>query len=158
VLVFVIEHPRRGLILVGTGLNHKIADDAEHYLGTFRASLGTPAMEKDQHILAQLKRAKLPGEKVRHIILPDLRFDHTGELASFPAAQPVVASAEYEAATDEQERTLSFSREYDEVREWRFIDFAGAKPLATLPAHPGLLYYRRVLFIGPDGGAARRLA
>jgi len=158
VLVFVIEHPRRGLILVGTGLNRKIADDAEHYLGTFRASLGTPAMEKDQHILAQLKRARLPGEKVRHIILPDLRFDHTGELASFPAAQPVVASAEYEAATDEQERTLSFSREYDEVREWRFIDFAGAKPLATFRAHRDLFNDGSVLLIDASGVTAGGLA
>jgi len=158
VLVFVIEHPRRGLVLVGTGLNRKIADDAEHYLGTFRASLGTPATEKNQNILSQLKRAKLPGEKVRHIILPDLRFDHTGELASFPAAQPVVASAEYEVATGEQERTLSLSQEYDGVREWRFIDFAGAKPLATFQAHRDLFNDGSVLLIDASGATAGGLA
>src|SRR5262249_60667590 len=114
-------------------------------------------MEKDQHILAQLKRAKLPGEKVRHIILPDLRFDHTGELASFPAAQPVVASAEYEAATDEQERTLSFSREYDEVREWRFVDFSRGEPPSILPARPRPLYCCGVLLNQLCGGDSGRV-
>lgn len=158
VLVFVIEHPRQGLILVGTGLNRKIADDAEHYLGAFRASFGTPAMEKGQNILAQLKRAKLPSEKVRHIILPDLRFDHTGELARFPLAQPIVASAEYEAATDEKDSTLSLSQEYDEVRDWRFIDFAGAKPLGTFQAQRDLFNDGSVLLIDASGATAGGLA
>jgi N-acyl homoserine lactone hydrolase len=158
ILVFVIEHPRQGLILVGTGLNRKIADDAEHYLGAFRASFGTPAMEKGQNILSQLKRAKLPAEKVRYTILPDLRFDHTGELASFPSAQPIVASAEYEAATDETDNTFSLSQEYDEVREWRFIDFAGAKPLGTFQAHRDLFNDGSVLLIDASGATAGGLA
>src|SRR5712692_8563969 len=134
ILVFVIEHPRHGLILVGTGLNRKIADNAERYMGTFRTSAGTPMMEKGQDILSQLKRAKLPGEKVRHIILLDLRLDHTGELESFPLARPIVASAEYEAATDEKDSALSLPKEYDDVHQWRFIDFAGTAPLGTFRA------------------------
>ncbi|HEV8713589.1 MAG TPA: MBL fold metallo-hydrolase [Candidatus Binatia bacterium] len=158
ILVFVIEHPRRGLILVGTGLNRKIADDTERYLGAFRASLGTPAMEKGQDILAQLKRAKLPAAKVRYIILPDLRFDHTGALASFPSAQPVVSSAEYEAATDEKESPLSLSKEYAEVREWRFIDFAGAQPLGTFLAHRDLFNDGSVLLLDASGATAGGLA
>ena len=158
ILVFVIEHPRHGLILVGTGLNRKIADNAERYMGTFRTSAGTPVMEKGQDILSQLKRAKLPGEKVRHIILPDLRLDHTGELESFPLAQPIVASAEYEAATDEQESALSLSKEYDDVHQWRFIDFAGAEPLGTFRAHRDLFGDGSVLLIDAAGATAGGLA
>jgi len=158
ILVFVIEHPRHGLILVGTGLNRKIADNAERYMGTFRTSAGTPVMEKGQDILSQLKRAKLPGEKVRHIILPDLRLDHTGELESFPLTRPIVASAEYEAATDEQESALSLSKEYDDVHQWRFIDFAGAEPLGTFRAHRDLFGDGSVLLIDAAGATAGGLA
>src|SRR5215510_11982310 len=158
ILVFVIEHPRYGLILVGTGLNRKIADGAERYLGAFRTSLGAPRMEKGQDILSQFKRAKLPGEKVRYIILPDLRLDHTGELESFPLAQPIVASAEYEAAMDEQENAFSLSQEYDKVREWRFIDFVGAKPLGTFRMHRDLLGDSSVLLIDVTGATAGGLA
>ncbi len=158
ILVFVIEHPRHGLILLGTGLNRKIADDAERYMGTFRTSAGTPVMEEGQDILSQLKRAKLPGKKVRHIILPDLRLDHTGELESFPLAQPIVASAEYEAATDEKERALSLPKEYDDVRAWRFIDFAGTEPLGTFRAHRDLFGDGSVLLIDATGATAGGLA
>jgi len=158
ILVFVIEHPRYGLILVGTGLNRKIADGAERYLGAFRTSLGAPRMEKGQDILSQFKRAKLPGEKVRYIILPDLRLDHTGELESFPVAQPIVASAEYEAAMDEQENAFSLPQEYDKVREWRFIDFVGAKPLGTFRIHRDLLGDSSVLLIDVTGATAGGLA
>src|SRR6266849_1204595 len=158
ILVFVIEHPRHGLILVGTGLNRKIADDAERYMGAFRTSVGTPAMEKGQDILSQLKRAKLPGEKVRHIILPDLRLDHTGELASFPLAQPIVASAEYQTATDEKDSALTLPKEYDDVRAWQFIDFAGTAPLGTFRAHRDLFGDGSVLLIDATGATAGGLA
>jgi hypothetical protein len=158
VLVFVIEHPRHGLILVGTGLNRKIADDAEHYMGAFRASVGTPVMEKGQDILSQLKRAKLAGEKIRHLILSDLRLDHTGELESFPLAQPVVTLAEYEAATDEKDRALSLPKEYDDVRAWRFIDFAGAEPLGTFRAYRDLFGDGSILLIDAAGATAGGLA
>jgi hypothetical protein len=158
ILVFVIEHPRHGLILVGTGLNRKIADDAGRYLGAFRASLGTPVMEKEQDILSQLKRAKLPDEKVRHLILPDLRLDHTGEVKSFPSAQPIVASTEYEAMTDEEDSTFSLPKEYDTVREWRFIDFVGAKPLGTFRAYRDLFGDGSVLLIDAAGATAGGLA
>ena len=158
ILVFVIEHPRYGLILVGTGLNRQIADDAERYLGGFRISLGTLVMAKQQDILSQLKRAKLPGTKVRSIILPDLRLDHAGELASFPAAQPIVTSAEYEAAMNEKDGTLYVSEEYDDVREWRFIDFVGAQPLATFRAHRDLFNDGSVLLIDASGATAGGLA
>src|SRR5207237_4072351 len=90
ILVFVIEHPRHGLIRVGTGLNREIADNPEQYLGVLLTSLGSPAMEKGQDILSQLQRAKLPDDRVRYLILPDLQLDHTGELESFPSAQAIV--------------------------------------------------------------------
>ncbi|MBI3302552.1 MAG: MBL fold metallo-hydrolase [Deltaproteobacteria bacterium] len=158
ILVFAIEHPRQGLILVGTGLNRQIAGHPDRYLGAFRTSLGSPTMAKGQDILSQLKNTKLPNEKVRHVILPDLRLDHTGELESFPFAQVIVASAEHNAATDQEESALSLSKEYDNVRAWRFIDFAGAGPLGTFRAHRDLFGDGSVLLINAAGATAGSLA
>jgi len=158
ILVFAIEHPRRGLILVGTGLNHNIANNGERYLGALPSSLSTLTMAEGQDILAQLKRAKLPDSRVHHIILPDLRFDHAGELESFSSAQPIVASTEYNAATEQEGDALYLSREYDGIREWRFIDFAGAGPLGTFRAHRDLFGDGSVLLIDAAGATAGGLA
>jgi len=158
ILVFVLEHPRYGLILVGTGLNQKIADNPERYLGTFGASLSTLTMAKDQDIVAQLKRAKLSENRVRSIILPDLQFDHTGELESFAAAQRIVASAEHEAAAEQGETGFYLPKEYDNVREWRFIDFVDAAPLGTFRAHRDLFGDGSVLLIDAAGATAGGLA
>lgn len=157
IMVFVIEHPRQGLILFGTGLNHEIADDPERYLGGFVNSLGSPEMEQGQDIGSQLKKAKLSDKKVRAIILPDLRFDHTGELESFPLAQAIVTSAEQTAATDQQRR-LSLTKEYDNVSKWKTIDFVGAGPLGTFPAHRDLFSDGSVLLLDATGATAGGLA
>jgi len=158
ILVFVIEHPRRGLILVGTGLNREITDDPERYLGVLLTSLGSPVMEKGQDILSQLQRAKLPNERVRYLILPDLQLDHTGELESFPSAQAIVTSTEHNAAIDQEGTGLYLTKEYDNVRKWRFIDFAGAKPLGTFRAHQDLFGDGSVLLIDAAGATAGGLA
>lgn len=158
ILVFVIEHPRQGLILVGTGLNRHIADRPERYLGALLTSLGHPEMEKGQEIVAQLKRAKLPDEKVRHLILPDLRLDHTGEMESYPAAQAIAAATEHNLATDQEGTGLYLAKEYDNVREWRFIDFTGAQPLGTFRAHRDLFGDGSVLLLDAAGATAGGLA
>lgn len=158
IVVFVIEHPRRGLILVGTGLNHGFANGTEQYLGALPSSLSTLTMAKEQDILAQLKRAKLPESRVRHIILPDLRFDHAGELESFSSAQPIVASVEYNTAIEQEGDVLYLSREYDDIRDWRFIDFAGAGPLGTFRAHRDLFGDGSILLIDAAGATAGGLA
>jgi glyoxylase-like metal-dependent hydrolase (beta-lactamase superfamily II) len=158
VLAFVIEHPRQGLILVGTGLNRKIADEPERYLGALGGTLSAVEMAKDQNFPAQLKRAKLPEKRVRSVILPDLRFTHTGEIQSFPAAQRIATSAEHQAATEQGEEYLYLAKEYDHLRDWRFIDFAGAEPVGTFRAHRDLFGDGSVLLIDAAGATAGGLA
>ena len=133
ILVFGIEHPKHGLILVGTGFNRVIAQDAEHYLGGFRSAIGVPHMEPEQDILSQLKAAQLSPDNVGFVIMPDLRLDHTGELESFPHATVVVASAEHTAAISSSHFGLYLQDEFDQVGEWQFVDFTTSKPLGTLP-------------------------
>lgn len=158
ILVFAIEHPRHGVILVGTGLSRAVAQEAESYLGAFRTAIGSPTMAEGQDLFSQLTYANLSEKRVRTIILPDLRFSHTGELENFPTAQVVVSSAEYTAATEEEESALSISDEYDGVKQWRFIDFAGAEPLGTFRAHRDLFGDGSVLLIDVSGATAGGMA
>lgn len=158
IVAFVIEHPRHGLLLFGTGLNHEIAAGSQAYLGTLLTVLGDLDMEEEQDLPSQLEAAQLPPAMVRYVILPDLRFDHTGELESFPEASAVVASAEYTAVADRVGVGLSLAKEYDGVQEWQFVDFGGAEPLGTFQAHTDLLRDGSVLLLDAAGVTAGGLA
>ena len=70
ILVFGIEHPKQGLILVGTGLNRGLAEDAPRYLGPVRSIFGQADMRPGQDILSQFKTAQLSAERVKFVILP----------------------------------------------------------------------------------------
>jgi glyoxylase-like metal-dependent hydrolase (beta-lactamase superfamily II) len=158
IVVFAIEHPQQGIILVGTGLSRGVAQEAESYLGAFRTAIGSPTMAEGQDIFSQLTDANLSEKRVRTIILPDLRFSHTGELENFSTVQVVVSAAEYTAAIEEEESALSISDEYDGVKQWRFIDFAGAEPLGTFRAHRDLFGDGSVLLIDVTGATAGGMA
>ena len=158
VLVFAIEHPHQGIILVGTGLSRGVISGAESYLGTFRTALGSLSVDEGQDILSQLESADLSVDKVRNIILLDLRFSHTGELENFPQAQVMVSSAEYTAAMEEGESALSISDEYDGVKQWQLIDFTDPQPLGTFSAHRDVFGDGSVLVIDVSGATPGGLA
>lgn len=158
VLTFAIEHPSKGVILVGAGLSRGVIDNADGYLGIFRTAIGSPTMAEGQDVLSQLESAGLSEEQVRDIILPDLRFSHTGELENFPNARVIVSSMEYITTTEEGESALSLSDEYDGVKQWQFIDFSGAEPLGTFRAHRDLFGDGSVLLIDIAGATPGGLA
>lgn len=158
VLVFAIEHPRQGIILFGTGLNRALADDSAQHLQGWLTILGKPTMAQGQEITTQLSKAKLSQEKVRHVILPDLRFDHTGEVESFPTTPVIVAVSEHLAATGSDADYLSLSEEYDQVRTWQFVNFTDATPLGTFSAHRDLFEDGSILILDATGTTAGGLA
>jgi hypothetical protein len=158
ILVFAIEHPRHGVILFGTGLNRAMVSDSAGYLKGWLAILGQPTMAEGQEITAQLPKAKLPPEKVRHVILPDLRFDHTGEVESFPTAQMIVSAAEHFTAMGPDADRFSLSEEYDQVRTWQFANFTDAPPLGTFQAHRDLFEDGSILLLDVTGATTGGLA
>ena len=158
VLVFAVEHPRQGIVLIGSGLSRGVMSEAESYLGAFRTAMGSLTMEEGQDILSQLESANLSVENVHNIILPDLRFSHTGELENFPHARAIVSSAEYAVAMEEGESALSISDEYDGVQQWQFIDFAGSQPLGTFVAHQDLFGDGSILLLDVAGATPGGLA
>ena len=158
ILVFGIEHPQHGLILVGTGLNRVIAQDAEHYLGGFRSALGAAHMEPEQDIVSQLEAAQFSPDKVGFVVLPDLRLDHTGELESFPHATVVVTSAEHTAAISSSNFGLYLQDDFDQVGEWQFVDFTTSNPLGTFRAVQDVFGDGSVELIDVTGATAGGLA
>ena len=162
VLVFAIQHPHRGLILVGTGLNRALADSVadgpQTYLETPLSVLGRARLSAGQDIVAQLQAARLPADETTHIILPDLRPDHAGELEHFSGATAVVTSAQHAAAIGQTGLGAYLPKEYDQVAQWQFIDFGQAEPLGLLPAAQDLFGDGSVILLDASGMTAGGLA
>lgn len=158
VLVFVIEHPTQGLVLFGTGLNHDIVENSEAYLEAVLAAVGKAKLEDGQHIVAQLETARLAADRVTHIIMPDLRPDHAGELEHFSEAVAVVTQAEHTAAIGQSELGGYLPKEYDHVTKWKFINFGHAEPLGMFVDHQDLFGDGSVVLLDATGMTAGGLA
>ena len=161
ILVFGIEHPKHGLVLVGTGLNRAMAEDAPRYLGQFRAALGRADMQPGQDILSQLKTAQLSVATVKFIIMPDLRLDHTGELERMSQAAVVVTREEHAAALSSSPIGtigLYMPREFDDIPTWQFVHFSADAPLGTFARSHDLFGDGSIELIDVTGATAGGLA
>lgn len=158
VLVFVIEHPKQGLVLFGTGLNPAIAENSETYLQPILAAVGKAELEDGQHIVAQLETARLEADRVTHVIMPDLRLDHAGELEYFSEAIAVVTTTEHATAIGQTGLTGYLPKEYDHVATWKFIEFGPAQPLGMFVDHQDLFGDRSVVLLDATGVTAGGLA
>ena len=158
ILVFGIEHPKQGLVLVGTGLNRELAEDAPRYLGPFRSIFGQADVQPGQDILSQLKTAQLSAERVKFVILPDLRLDHTGELESLSQATAVVTREEHAAALSSSPLGLYIADEFDQVASWQFVDFSTDTSLGTFARSHDLFGDGSIELIDVAGATAGGLA
>ena len=158
ILVFGIEHPKQGLVLVGTGLNRGLAEDAPRYLGPVRSVFGQADMQPGQDILSQLKTAQLSAQRVKLVVLPDLRLDHTGELESLSQAAAVVTREEHVAALSSSTLGLYMADEFDQVEKWQFVDFSPAPPLGTFARSHDLFGDGSIELIDVAGATAGGLA
>ena len=158
ILVFGIEHPKQGLVLVGTGLNRGLAEDAPRYLGPVRSVFGQADMQPGQDILSQLKTAQISAERVKSVILPDLRLDHSGELESLSQAAAVVTREEHVAALGSSPLGLYMADEFDQVEKWQFVDFSTAPPLGTFAGSHDLFGDGSIELIDVAGATAGGLA
>ena len=158
ILVFGIEHPKQGLVLVGTGLNRGLAEDAPRYLGPVRSVFGQADVQPGQDILSQLKTAQLSAERVKVVILPDLRLDHTGELEGLSQAAAVVTREEHAAALSSSTLGLYMADEFDQVEKWQFVDFSTAPPLGTFARSHDLFGDGSIELIDVAGATAGGLA
>jgi len=148
---FLIEHPRAGLLVVGTGLAPALGTAPEKHLGWFLAALADAKVVKGQDLVSQMKAAGFDPEQVRRMILPDCRFTATGQVAHFPEAEAVVAKAERAWAL--QGGLASAVRREDllAIHRWAAVDFAEGEPLGTFSRAHDLLGDGSVLLLDVPG-------
>lgn len=145
-----VEHPQQGVVLFNTGLNPK-PDEAPSWLGF----LGMDVLP-GKDLKSQMHDAGFKPEAVRWIIMSSLRFDRTGEVEAFPNARVVVTKAEQEYAR-RGGRGYQLSA-FDDVANWKFIDFASATALATFPVHVDLFGDGSCLLLDASGSTPGALA
>lgn len=87
--VYLIEHPREGLILIDCGFSYShLPDDMK----------GNIACSPNQRLTVQLKELGYSPEEVNHVILSHLHFDHAGQMMDFPNAVFHMRKSEWSAA------------------------------------------------------------
>lgn len=129
---FVIEHPRAGPIVVGTGLSPALRDAPEQHFGWLLTQLLRPSVGEREDLGSQLEAAGFAPSRVRRVILPDCRFPQTGGLFMFREAEVLAGRADREWALRSNLAAGVQREDLLAVQRWDPVDFATAKPLGTL--------------------------
>ncbi|WP_078429400.1 N-acyl homoserine lactonase family protein [Alkalihalobacterium alkalinitrilicum] len=127
--VYIIEHPRKGLILFDTGINYNVADPeaAERYWGPgLRDAFGCN-MTRDDAIDRQLVKLGYKTEDVKYVILSHLHLDHAGGMCHFPNATFVVQKNELRHAwwPDPWTSLVYCLNDYKDTRGYNFLQING---------------------------------
>jgi N-acyl homoserine lactone hydrolase len=158
VQMFLLE-TNRGYVLIDTGNDPNVINDAEGTWGVPLVRAATPIMEDRHHPYAQLKLLGLGADDIKMVIYTHLHHDHCGGARFFPDALHVVQKAEYRWAnyldrfanfpyvrTDFDHRNLKW-----QLAEGDWCIFPGVHLVAT-PGHtPG--HQSIALWDVPDVGS-----
>jgi glyoxylase-like metal-dependent hydrolase (beta-lactamase superfamily II) len=136
---FVIEHPRAGAILVGTGLSPALREQPERHLGWLLARVARPSVEEGDDLRSQLEAAGFAPARIRRVILPDCRFPQTGGLSAFGDAEVLAGRADREWGLRSGLGSGVQREDLLTVQRWQPVDFAAGKPLGTLARAVDLL-------------------
>jgi glyoxylase-like metal-dependent hydrolase (beta-lactamase superfamily II) len=93
----VIRHPE-GIVVVDTGLNAGVIQDAAAAWGTGEDRLGVPEFPPERQLTRQLDSIGIAPSDVRYVVMTHLHGDHGGANAELPDATFVVQRTEYEYA------------------------------------------------------------
>ncbi|MBY0279044.1 N-acyl homoserine lactonase family protein [Candidatus Binatia bacterium] len=136
---FLVRHPQ-GDVLFDTGLHPDVAHDAKGRLG-FLADVFATELGTDDVVGARLAALEVAPERLRHVVLSHLHFDHAGGLASLPNARITVQRRDWEAGHDaDLAGALSFARQdFDHGHDVQLIDgehdLFGDGRIVCLPTH-----------------------
>jgi glyoxylase-like metal-dependent hydrolase (beta-lactamase superfamily II) len=136
---FLIRHPQ-GDVLFDTGLHPDVVHDAKGRLGFLADVFATEVGDGDV-VGARLAALDVAPERLRHVVLSHLHFDHAGGLGSLPNARVVVQRRDWEAGHDpDLAGALTFSpQDFDHGHDVRLIDgehdVFGDGRIVCLPTH-----------------------
>lgn len=81
-----IEHPEKGWILYDTGYTRRFHRATSWFPNKIYALLSPVVINEQDEVKAQLQRAGIAAEDIRHIIVTHFHADHVGGLRDFPNA------------------------------------------------------------------------
>jgi N-acyl homoserine lactone hydrolase len=128
--VGIIEHPKHGLILWDTGINHAVADPerADAYWGAgMRDAFGAHGFTRAHAVDAQLDKLGLRTADVRYVVYSHLHLDHAGGMSYFPNAIHVVQRDEirYALWPDAWTRPAFCQNDFQDIRKLDILELEG---------------------------------
>ncbi len=136
---FLIDHPR-GKVLFDAGLHPHTQEDPQSRLGALAAMFEVD-FQAGEEVAARLESAGAYADKVDHLILSHLHFDHAGGACGVPNARLIVQRREWEAAAEEDAhlRYGYNEKDYGTGQEVFLLDgehdFFGDGRVVCLPTH-----------------------
>lgn len=152
-LVFLISHPKHGLVAFNTGLSPEVEPDAQKPGGLFGAL--RPHIDLGKPLGEQMRAAGVDPGRVRVVVLSSLRPGQRGNVGLFPRARIVVGAAELAAA---REREADVVTELEADHQLEALDFEPPVPLGTFVAHHDLFADGSCLLIDARGATPGTLA
>jgi N-acyl homoserine lactone hydrolase len=128
--VGIIEHPKHGLILWDTGINHAVADpeEATKYWGAgIRDAFGAHGFTRAHAIDKQLVKLGLRCADVRYVVYSHLHLDHAGGMSYFPNAVHVIQRDEirYALWPDAWTRPVYCQNDFIDIRKLDVMEIDG---------------------------------
>jgi len=171
----IIEHPKHGLVLWDTGVNHVVADpeEGEKYWGPgIRDAFGAQGFTREHAIDKQLEKLGFKTDDVRYVVYSHLHLDHAGGMSYFPKAVHVVQRDEirYALWPDAWTRPVYCQNDFANIRkidvmevdgDFDLFNDGGLRLLKTpghTPGHQALLLnlpHRGQICLGADVGHQR---
>jgi N-acyl homoserine lactone hydrolase len=152
---FLIEHPK-GLVLFDTGLHPEVGTNAHARLGVV-ADIFASELEAGEEVAERLAAAGFAADRIEHVVLSHLHFDHAGGLETLRNARVVVQRRDWEAGHDADlaEKVGFIAQDYDHGHDLLLVDgehdLFGDGRVVCLPTHghtPG----HQSLRVRLDGG------
>jgi N-acyl homoserine lactone hydrolase len=152
---FLIEHPK-GRVLFDAGLHPDVQHDPVGRLGVV-ANVFPAEFHPGEEVGGRLAALGVGVDRVEHVILSHLHFDHAGGLATIPNARVVVQRRDWEAGHDaDRAAALYFAaQDFDHGHDVQVVDgehdVFGDGRIVCLPTHghtPG----HQSLRVRLDGG------
>jgi len=128
VVVFLVEHPGAGTMLVDTGFHGSVAIDSAHAMGRFgELILKDVRMESSDAVPSQLRARDIAPESVKAIVMTHLHADHASGISHFPEATFLINGDEWEVARKGRQIDGYVKRHYDHAFDFRLVDFDGPR-------------------------------